>query len=213
MKRRWFIATSVFASLAGGTAMAQTAAPMAAAPTAAAAPVRIRGTIAALDGNMLTVNTRDGQKVEIVLTEPLVVMTVKKAELTDIGPGSYVGTATRTAADGKMTAIEIRIFPESMRGAGEGHRDWDLGPGTKMTNGTVTGAVTASSGREISVGHKDGANSVFVPANAGIMSYVTGARTDLNPGEVVFIAVTKNADGKWTANRANVGKDGVAPMM
>lgn len=212
MQRRWFIATPVFASLsgfailAGGMAMAQTAAPT-------AAPVRVRGTIAALDGNMLTVNTRDGQKVEIVLTEPLVVMTVKKAELTDIGPGSYVGTTTRTAADGKLTAIEIRIFPEAMRGAGEGHRDWDLEPGSKMTNGTVTGAVTASSGREISVGHKDGANSVFVPANAGIMSYVTGARADLNPGEVVFIAVTKNADGKWTANRANVGKGGVAPMM
>ena len=151
--------------------------------------------------------------VPIVLTEPLVVMTVKKAELSDIGPNTYVGTTTRTGADGKMTAIEIRIFPESMRGTGEGSREWDLEPGSKMTNGTVTGAVSAASGREVTVGHKDGANTVFVPPTAGIMTYVAGERTDLKPGEVVFISPTKNAEGKWTTGRVNVGKNGVAPMM
>ncbi|MSP00872.1 MAG: hypothetical protein EXR07_07465 [Acetobacteraceae bacterium] len=202
MNRRLFLATALLAGVSGAAALAQTA-----------PPVRVRGTIASLDGNTLNVKARDGQMLAIVLTDPLVVMTVKKAELSEIGPNTYIGTTTRTAADGKLTAIEVRIFPESMRGSGEGHRDWDLEPGSKMTNGTVTGAVTGASGRELTFGHKDGANTVFVPPSAGIMTYVTGARTDLKAGEVVFIAATKNAEGKWTAARVNVGKDGVAPMM
>ena len=178
-----------------------------------AAPPRVRGTIASLSGDTLAVATRDGQTVAIALTEPLVVMTVKKAELGDIGPNSYVGTTTRTGADGTMTAVEIRIFPEAMRGAGEGHRDWDLEPGSKMTNGTVTGAVSAASGRTVTINHKDGVKTVFVAPNAGIMTYVAGTRADLKPGEVVFIAPTKAADGSLTTSRVNVGKNGVAPMM
>lgn len=205
MHRRRFIVTASLA--AAGLAVFRPDA------WAQAAPVRVRGTIAALNGDVLTVTARDGQKLDIILTAPLVVMTVKKADLSAIGPNTYVGTTTRTGADGKMTAIEIRIFPEAMRGAGEGHRDWDLEPGSKMTNGTVTGAVTAAAGRELAIGHKDGATTVFVPPTAGIMTYVAGERSDLKPGEVVFVAPVKNAEGKWTASRVNVGKDGVAPMM
>ena len=203
MNRRLFLTAAVLSGMGWGAAEAQTP----------PATMRIRGTIASLAGDVLTVNARDGSKVEVVLTEPLAVMTVKKAELSDIGPNSYVGTTTRTAADGKMTAIEIRIFPEAMRGTGDGHRDWDLEPGSKMTNGTVSGAVAAASGRELTVGHKDGKTTVFVPPNAGIMSYVKGERADLKAGQTVFLNVTKTPDGKWTTNRANVGKDGVAPMM
>lgn len=179
----------------------------------AAQPVRIRGTIASVEGPVLTVKSRDGSLVPIRLTEPLVVMTVKKAELSDIGPNSYVGTTTRTGADGTMTAIEIRIFPDAMRGSGDGHRPWDLEPGSKMTNGTVGGAVSAASGRTLTIRHKDGEHTVFVPATAGIMSYVTGERADLKPGEAVFVAPIQAPDGTWSAARVNVGKDGVAPMM
>ncbi len=210
MHRRRFLTT---AALAATGAAASLAASRQTVRAQAAPPVRVRGTIAALTGDVLTVTARDGQKLDILLTAPLVVMTVKKADLSAIGPNTYVGTTTRTGADGRMTAIEIRIFPESMRGAGEGSRDWDLEPGSKMTNGTVTGAVTAASGRELAIGHKDGATTVFVPPTAGIMTYVTGDRADLKPGEVVFVAPVKNAEGKWTTSRVNVGKDGVAPMM
>lgn len=199
---RRFLVTLLALSAGAGRALAQ-----------AAQTVRIRGTIVSVEGPVLTVKSRDGGLVTIRLTEPLVVMTVKKADLSDIGPNTYVGTTTRTGADGTMTAIEIRIFPEAMRGTGDGHRDWDLEPGSKMTNGTVGGAVSAAAGRTLTIRHKDGQNTVFVPPTAGIMSYVTGARADLKPGAVVFVAPVQAADGSWTAGRVNVGKDGVAPMM
>ncbi len=176
-------------------------------------PVRIRGTIAALDGASLTIIARDGQTVTVQLTEPLIVMTVKKADLSAIGPNTYIGTTTRTGVDGTMSAIEVRIFPDSMRGSGEGSRPWDLGPGSTMTNGTVTGAVTGASGRQLTVGHKDGTTTVFVPPSAGIMLYVPGERADLKPGAVVFTAAAKNADGVLTSGRLAVGKDGVVPLM
>ena len=223
MDRRGFLSTLLLSTLAlaphlfwaQATQAQGTQAPgTQAQATPASVPARIRGTIASVAGNLLTVTTRDGSKQEIVLTEPLLVMTVKKAELSAIGPNTYVGTTTRTAADGTMTAIEVHIFPEAMRGTRDGHRDWDLEPGSKMTNGTVTGAVTGASGRELTVGHKDGAaTKLIVPPTAGIMSYVTGERADLKPGETVFLNASKAADGKLTANRVNVGKDGVAPMM
>jgi hypothetical protein len=109
----------------------------------------VRGTIAGLAGNTLSVDDRDGQNVEITLNDPLTVVTVKKVDLSAIKANDYVGIATRTGADGKQTAIEVLVFPEAMRGAGEGHYAWDLEPGSMMTNGTVKGAVTAASGRGV----------------------------------------------------------------
>jgi hypothetical protein len=93
-----------------------------------APPTRIRGTIAALEGQTLSINTREGTKVDVLLNDPLTVATVKKVELADIKPGTYVGIATRTAAGGEQQAIEVLVFPETMRGAGEGHYPWDLEP-------------------------------------------------------------------------------------
>ena len=104
-----------------------------------APPTRIRGTIAALEGQTLTINTREGPKVDVLLNDPLTVSTVKKVDLADIKPNTYVGIATRTVADGELQALEVLVFPEAMRGVGEGHYAWDLEPGSMMTNGTVTG--------------------------------------------------------------------------
>ncbi len=95
---------------------------------------RIRGTIAAIDGPTLTVTSRDGQKLDITLNDPLTVTTVKRVELASITPGTFIGTATRTGANGELQAIEVLVFPEAMRGAGEGHYPWDLEPGSMMTN-------------------------------------------------------------------------------
>ena len=126
-----------------------------------APPTRIRGTIAALDGQTLSVDTREGTKVDVLLNDPLTVSTVKKVELADIKPGTYVGIATRTAATGEQQALE------AMRGVGEGHYSWDLEPGSMMTNGTVTvtvtGVVEATAGRELSLSFKDGSNKIIVP--------------------------------------------------
>lgn len=194
--------------LAGSTAVAAIAQTPPAAP-----PTRVRGTIASLTGNVLTVNSRTGDKLEITLKDPVSVASVKKIDLDAITPNSFIGTATRTGADGKLTALEVLVFPELMRGTGEGFYPWDLEPGSMMTNGTVKGAVTASAGRELTIGFKGGSNTVYVPPTAPIVTFAPATRDDLKPGAPVFLAATKDADGKLMAARVTVGKDGVAPPM
>ena len=184
-------------------AIAQTTAP----------PTRIRGTIAAVEGQTLTIATREGPKVDVMLNDPLTVATVKKVDLASIAPGTYVGIATRNGANGEMQAIEVLVFPDSMRGAGEGHYAWDLEPGSMMTNGTVSGAVQATSGRELSLSFKGGSNKIVVPPDAPIVTFAPAERADLKPGAPVMFGATKNADGKLAASRVKVGKDGVAPPM
>jgi hypothetical protein len=178
-----------------------------------APPTRIRGTIAALEGQTLSINTREGTKVDVLLNDPLTVSTVKKVELTDIKPGAYVGIATRTAAGGEQQAIEVLVFPDPMRGAGEGHYPWDLEPGSMMTNGTVTGTVDATAGRELSLSFKGDSNKIVVPPGVPIVTFAPAERADLKPGAPVMFGATKNAEGKLAASRVTVGKDGVAPPM
>jgi len=199
LDRRLFLAGAMLASTG---AIAQTA-----------PPTRVRGTVAALEGNSLTVNSRDGQKLEIMLKDGFAVASVKKVELSSIEPNSFIGTATRTGADGKLTAIEVLVFPEALRGTGEGFYPWDLEPGSMMTNGTVKGAVTAASGRELTIGFKDSSNTVYVPPSAPVVTFAPATRDDLKPGAPVFVVATKDAEGKLGAARVTVGKDGVAPPM
>ncbi|HXA20745.1 MAG TPA: hypothetical protein VNW90_00500 [Acetobacteraceae bacterium] len=189
--------------LFGVAAIAQTTAP----------PTRIRGTIAGLEGQTLTIATREGPKVDVMLNDPLTVATVKKVDLASIAPGTYVGIATRNGANGEMQAIEVLVFPDSMRGVGEGNYPWDLEPGSMMTNGTVSGAVQATSGRELSLSFKGGSNKIVVPPNAPIVTFAPAERGDLKPGAPVMFGATKNPDGKLAASRVTVGKDGVAPPM
>ena len=223
MHHRLILATALLVGATAVTAVAQTPpapAPAAATPAAPATPpTRVRGKIAALTGNALTIDSRDGQKIEITLADTATVATVKKVELSAVGPDSFIGTATRTGADGKLTALEVLVFPDAMRGTGEGFYPWDLEPGSMMTNGTVKGAVTAASGRELTVSYKDKAsnteksNTVDVPPGTPIVTFAPATRDDLKPGAPVFLIAMKNAEGKLTAARVTVGKDGVAPPM
>lgn len=202
MDRRLFLATVLLVGTTALTAVAQTA------PS-----LRVRGTIAAAEGNVLAVNSRDGRKLEIVLNDPLTVLTVKKVGLNSIATNDYVGIATRTDTGGKRTALEVLVFPEANRGAGEGHYAWDLEPGSMMTNGTVKGVVTATSGRELSIGYKGGSNTIFVPLTAPVVTFAPAERADVKAGEPIFLSATKNAEGKLATGRVIVGKDGVAPPM
>ncbi len=174
---------------------------------------RIRGKIVALEGRTLTIDTREGPKVDVLLNDPLMVSTVRNVDLADIKPGSYVGIATRSAAHGELQALEVLVFPEAMRGAGEGHYPWDLEPGSMMTNGTVTGAVQGTSGRELSLSFKGGGNTIVVPPGAPIVTFAPAERSDLKPGAPMFCIATRNAEGRLAASRVTVGKDGVAPPM
>ena len=177
-------------------------------------PTRIRGTIAAIEGSTMTVTTREGPKVDVVLNEPLTVVTVKKVELADIKPGSYVGIASRTGAGGKDEALEVLVLPEAMRGSGEGHRAWDLEPGSMMTNAAVTEAMATPTGRNLKLTYKDGSTDISVAAGTPIVTFAPAERADLKAGEKVMIfAAMKNAEGKLATNRVTVSKDGVAPPM
>jgi hypothetical protein len=224
MERRLFLAAGLLLATTGVTAIAQTtpAAPAAApaVPTPPAPPpTRVRGSIAGFAGNVLTVNGRDGQKLEITLKDPVTVRTVTKQKLTAIGPNSFIGTTTRTGADGKLTAIEVHMFPEAMRGTGEGSRPWDLEPGSLMTNATVTGAVKAAKGRQLTLSYKDTASgavktsTVDVPPSAPIVMFAPATAADLKPGAKVFVIAMKDPDGKLTAASVTVGTHGVVPPM
>ncbi len=196
------IGIAVVTSLCAGAAVAQNA-----------PPTRIRGTIAALEGQTLSVNTREGTKVDIQLNDPLTVATVKRFDLADVKPGSYVGIATRSGAEGQQDALEVLVFPEAMRGAGEGHYGWDLQPGSMMTNGTVSGTVDAKSGRQLSVSYKDGNQTIVVPPNTPVVTFAPAERSDLKPGAKVMFGATKNPEGKLAASWITVETNGVAPPM
>lgn len=176
-------------------------------------PTRVRGTIAALAGTMMTVNSRDGQKLEIALADNVTVSTVKQLPLSGVAAGSYIGTATRTGVDGRPEAIEVLVFPDAMRGAGEGHYAWDLEPGSMMTNGTIDGVAEVAAGRDLKISYKGETISVHVPPAAPVVTFERGDKDDLKPGAAVFLAATRNADGHLSAARVTVGKNGVVPPM
>jgi hypothetical protein len=178
-----------------------------------APPTRIRGTITSVEGPVMSVTSREGEKLAITLNEPLAVLTVKPVELVSIAPGSYIGVATRTGTGGSLNAIEVLVFPESMRGAGEGHYAWDLEPGSMMTNGTVNGVMEASAGRDLNVSYKGESKKITVAPGAPVVTFAAAERADVKAGAPVFLSATKDAEGKFAASRVVVGTNGVAPPM
>jgi hypothetical protein len=179
------------------------------------APVRVRGTVEAVDGPMLTVKSRDGQTTyKIKLTDNASVRGIVKAPLSDIKSNSYIGVTGMPQADGSQRAVEIHIFPEPMRGTGEGHRPWDLLPNSTMTNATVAQAVKGVSGDEITLKYKEGEKKIVVTPETVIVTYVPGSKDELKPGAKIFIAgANKKDDGTLEAASVSVGRDGITPPM
>ena len=163
-----------------------------------APPTRIRGTIDALSGQTLTVTTRDGSKVDIMLNDPLTVVTVKPLTLDDIKEGTYVGIASKTGTDGKAEALEVLVFPEALRGTGEGHYGWDLQPGSMMTNANVSAAVAGKTGHDLTLTYKDGTQQITVPPSAIYRSYILRRRRglDLKPGAGVMFGADEERRGQ-----------------
>src|SRR5215468_10104320 len=118
--------------------------------------VRVRGTVEAADGPVITVKARDGQTLKVKLTDNAAVRGIVKAALSDIKENSFIGVTGMPQADGSQKAVEIHIFPEAMRGTGEGHRSWDLQPNSTMTNATVATHVASSNGKTLVLKYKDG---------------------------------------------------------
>jgi hypothetical protein len=176
------------------------------------AQTRVRGVIDMADAHELRVTTRGGEKVTLKLADDAVVTMIAPIAIEAIKPGSFIGTAAVSQPDGTLKALEIQVFPESMRGVGEGHRPWDLGAGSTMTNGTV-GNLKVSNGRLLTLTYKGGEQKVFVPENAPVITYEPGTRAELRPGAHVIVTAVHNPDETLTATRIGVGKDGLVPPM
>jgi Domain of unknown function (DUF5666) len=199
--------------LAPAFALALTLSSAAVLAQAAAPPTRVRGTVESLDGETLVVMTRAGQKVTVVVPGDATVTALTLSKLTEIKAGSYIGTAAVPQADGTLRALEVQVFPERMRGVGEGSRPWDLGPQTSMTNGTVVGRIEGTDGRSLTARYGSSERKVFVPPDVPVVTYEPGSRGMLVPGAHVILNAAKAADGALSASRVTVGKDGLTPPM
>jgi hypothetical protein len=176
-------------------------------------PVRVRGTIDRVEGDVYVVKARGGGELKVKLADQAPVVAVVKASLADVKQGSYVGIASMPQADGSQKALEVLIFPEAMRGAGEGHYGWDLQPSSMMTNGNVEQTVTSVDGQVLMVKYKDGDKKIVVPPDIPIVAFVPGEKDELKPSAAIFIAAAKALpDGTLQAPRVAVGR-GIAPPM
>jgi hypothetical protein len=199
--------------LLAGALIALLALPAAAQNAPEGTPTRIRGTVEKLDGQTLTVKSRDGQELTIALAPNFTVSAIVKRNLADITAGDYVGAASIKGPDGKLHALEVLIFPEAMRGTGEGERPWDLTPDSLMTNATVSGITAAPQGQALKVTYKGGESEIIVAPDAPIVTFAPGDASLLKPGAAIITVALKKPDGGLSATRVTAEKDGVKPPM
>jgi hypothetical protein len=176
-------------------------------------PSRVRGTIEAVDGDVLTVKSRSGEDVKLHMTGDVRIVGIIKISLADIKVGSFIGTTTVPGPDGMPSAVEVHVFPENMRGTGEGSRPYDLKPNSTMTNATVTESVVGNDGHTLLVKYKDGEKKVVVTAETPVVTYVPADKTDLKAGAKVIAFMKQLPDGSFETNRVSVGRDGLTPPM
>jgi len=176
-------------------------------------PTRIRGTVENLDGQALTVKSREGQQVTVTLAPNVTIGYLVKKSLADIKAGDFVASTSTKGTDGQNHSVELRIFPEAMRGVGEGQYAWDLVPESLMTNATVTGVTGAPQGQTLKVTYKDGESELVVGPDTPIFGYGSGDTSLLKPGAAVFIVAFKKDDGTLSAGRLTAEKDGIKPPM
>jgi hypothetical protein len=181
----------------------------------APAPLRIRGTIEKVDGNMLTVKSRAGETMTVKLADDVRVAAMVKASLSDIKEGTFIGVTAMPQPDGSQKAIGLHLFMASQKGVvAEGFRPWDREPGSTMTNADVATQVTGADGQTLTVKYKDGEKKVIVPPNTPIVRMAPGSKDDLKAGaQFIIMAAQKQPDGSLVAPAINVGRDGAAPPM
>jgi hypothetical protein len=198
------LAVGVVALVLAGAALAQNA-PL----------VAVRATIEAVadDGASLSVRTRSGEAATVRLTPSTSVTLVVPAALADVKPGLFIGVAALPGAEGVQNALEVHIFPEAMRGTGEGFRPFDLAPGSTMTNGAVEARIDSVVGPQLTVTYKGGQQTIVIDKSTPIVAFAPGARGDLKPGAAIVARAAKAADGAYEATRILVGKDGLTPPM
>jgi hypothetical protein len=176
-------------------------------------PSRVRGTVEAVEGDVLAVKSRSGEDVRLQMTSDIRIVGIIRIALADIKVGSFIGTTTVPGPDGVQNALEVHVFPENMRGTGEGSRPYDLRPNSSMTNATVAESVVANDGHTLLIKYKDGEKKVLVSPETPVVTYVPGDRSDLKPGAKVIAFMRKLPDGGFETSRVSVGRDGLTPPM
>jgi hypothetical protein len=195
-------------ALAASLAIAANAQP----PTQPPQPVRVRGTVQSFDGQKIAIATKSQGVVQLTVSEQTGINGVEAKTVADIGDNTFIGATAVKDPAGRWKATEIHIFPESMRGAGEGHYAWDL-PESSMTNGAVTGNTSGAAGRTLRVKYKDGETDVDVTPKTAIVALTAGDRTLLNPGATVFALAVPAEGGGANAIAIVAETKGVKPPM
>ena len=176
-------------------------------------PSRVRGTVEGIAGDELALKSRDGEELKLHMAGDMRVVGITKIPLSDIKVGSFIGTTTVPGPDGSQNAVEVHVFPESMRGTGEGSRPWDLRPNSTMTNATVAQTVAGNDGQTLTIKYKDGEKKVAVSPDTPVVTYVPADKSDLKAGAKVIAVMKKLPDGSFETNRVSVGRDGLTPPM
>jgi hypothetical protein len=176
-------------------------------------PTRVRGAIESVDGDVLTVKSRSGQDVKLHLTGDATILGLVRMSLADVRVGSFIGATTVPGPDGSQNAVEVHVFPENMRGMGEGSRPYDLRPNSTMTNATVAESVAGNDGHTLLVKYKDGEKKVVVSPETPVVTYVPGDKSELKAGAKIIAFVKQLPDGSFESNRISVGRDGLTPPM
>ena len=179
----------------------------------APSPTRVRGTIEGVDGDVIAVKSRSGEDYRLRMASDMRLVGIAKISLSDIKVGSFIGTTTVPGPDGGNNAVEVHVFPEEMRGTGEGSRPFDLRPNATMTNATVADSVVSNDGHTLLVKYKDGEKKVVVSAETPVVTYVPAEKSELKAGAKVIAFFKKLPDGSYEANRISVGLNGLTPPM
>jgi hypothetical protein len=175
--------------------------------------VNLRGTIDKVEGDKLTMNTREGSKATVALPADVRISGTEKRTLADIKDGSYVASTSMKGTDGKLHAIEVHLFPPGPPPRNLNQRPYDLAPNSLMTNAQVSQVSKVGAGGEITVSYEGKNEVVVVGPETPIVIAVPGDKSLLKPGATVFVAATKGSDGTFTAQRIGAEKDGVKPPM
>ena len=179
----------------------------------APSPTRVRGTIEGVDGDVIAVKSRSGEDFRLRMASDMRLVGITKISLSDIKVGSFIGTTTVPGPDGGNNAVEVHVFPEEMRGTGEGSRPFDLRPNSTMTNATVADSVVSNDGHTLLVKYKDGEKKVVVTGETPVVTYVPAEKSELKAGAKVIAFFKKLPDGSYEANRISVGLNGLTPPM
>jgi hypothetical protein len=170
--------------------------------------VRVRGTITAINGNVMSVKSRDGKDLQLTLPDNVAVGVAKAVRFDDIKEGDYVGATTKPGPNGTEVAVEVHYLAPT---TAPGQLAWDLQPGTKMTNANVAAKVVGTGNNELTLQFPGGTQKIVVPDGIPLVRAVPGTRADLVVGEYIFTVAQAAGDGALSAARVQVSKDGVRP--